>query len=142
MLYPHRVEWKNRVPTAVKAEPEKVSLPNSEPLQNQCRHFLECVADRSQPLTDGEEGLRVLRILNACQQALENSGKSRAWPPTKPAPDYFVHPTAVVDEGAEIGCGTKIWHFSHVMKGARIGERCIFGQNVTSKVKLSNMLYS
>jgi UDP-2-acetamido-3-amino-2,3-dideoxy-glucuronate N-acetyltransferase len=43
--------------------------------------------------------------------------------------DYFVHESAYVDEGAEIGAGTKIWHFSHVMKGAKIGERCIFGQN-------------
>jgi len=41
-----------------------------------------------------------------------------------------VHPTAVVDEGAEIGKGTKVWHFCHVMKGAKIGERCVIGQNV------------
>ena len=44
--------------------------------------------------------------------------------------EYFVHPTAVVDEGAVIGKGTKIWHFCHVMKGAKIGERCVLGQNV------------
>lgn len=44
--------------------------------------------------------------------------------------DRFVHPTAVVDAGAEIGPGSKIWHFSHVLAGSRIGERCILGQNV------------
>lgn len=44
--------------------------------------------------------------------------------------DYFVHPTAVVDQGAFIGANTKVWHFSHVMPGARIGERCVLGQNV------------
>jgi UDP-2-acetamido-3-amino-2,3-dideoxy-glucuronate N-acetyltransferase len=44
--------------------------------------------------------------------------------------EYFVHSTAFVDEGASVGKGTKIWHFSHVMKGATIGERCSFGQNV------------
>jgi len=43
---------------------------------------------------------------------------------------YFVHSTAVADEGAEIGTGTKIWHFTHIMPGARIGENCIIGQNV------------
>jgi len=43
---------------------------------------------------------------------------------------YSAHPTAVIDEPCEIGAGTKIWHFCHVMKGARIGERCILGQNV------------
>lgn len=43
---------------------------------------------------------------------------------------YDVHPTAVVDEPSSIGAGTKIWHFSHVMAGARIGARCVLGQNV------------
>lgn len=43
---------------------------------------------------------------------------------------YFAHPTAVVDEGAEIGAGTKIWHFCHIMSSAKIGSRCNFGQNV------------
>jgi UDP-2-acetamido-3-amino-2,3-dideoxy-glucuronate N-acetyltransferase len=45
-------------------------------------------------------------------------------------PDYFVHESSYVDEGAVIGAGTKIWHFSHVMPGAVIGERCNLGQNV------------
>jgi len=44
--------------------------------------------------------------------------------------DYFVHESAYVDEPCEIGSGTKIWHFSHIMKNARIGKNCIFGQNV------------
>jgi len=43
---------------------------------------------------------------------------------------YFVHDSSYVDEGAVIGAGTKIWHFSHVMPGAVIGERCVLGQNV------------
>jgi len=45
--------------------------------------------------------------------------------------DYFVHESSYVDEGAQVGAGTKIWHFSHVMNGATIGERCSFGQNVS-----------
>jgi UDP-2-acetamido-3-amino-2,3-dideoxy-glucuronate N-acetyltransferase len=44
--------------------------------------------------------------------------------------DYFVHESSYVDEGAEIGAGTRIWHFCHVMPGAVIGERCNLGQNV------------
>ena len=43
---------------------------------------------------------------------------------------YFAHQSSFIDEGAVIGDGTKIWHFSHVMPGARIGERCNIGQNV------------
>lgn len=43
---------------------------------------------------------------------------------------YFAHETALVDEGSIIGDGTKIWHFSHLMKGCRVGENCNIGQNV------------
>src|SRR4030042_3517250 len=60
--------------------------------------------------------------------------------------DYFVHESAYVDEPCDIGKGTKIWHFSHIMKDVRIGEGCIFGQNVNvasgvvigSNVKVQN----
>lgn len=46
------------------------------------------------------------------------------------AEDYFRHPTAVVDDGAEIGAGTRIWHFAHILGGTRLGERCVVSQNV------------
>ncbi|MBI3653832.1 MAG: N-acetyltransferase [Acidobacteria bacterium] len=44
--------------------------------------------------------------------------------------NYFVHPSSYVDEPCEIGEGTKIWHFSHIMKNSRIGRHCNLGQNV------------
>lgn len=43
---------------------------------------------------------------------------------------YFVHPSTIIDENCEIGEGTKIWHFSHIMSGSKIGKRCNIGQNV------------
>jgi len=43
---------------------------------------------------------------------------------------FFAHPTAVIDEGCEIGAGTKIWHFSHIMPGCKLGQNCNLGQNV------------
>ena len=43
---------------------------------------------------------------------------------------YFAHPTAIIDEGCEIGAGTKIWHFSHIMSNCKIGRNCNLGQNV------------
>jgi UDP-2-acetamido-3-amino-2,3-dideoxy-glucuronate N-acetyltransferase len=59
---------------------------------------------------------------------------------------YYIHPTAIVDEGCEIGEGTKIWHFSHIMPGCIIGKNCNLGQNVVvspdvvlgSNVKVQN----
>src|SRR5215469_3713394 len=44
--------------------------------------------------------------------------------------EFFVHPTAIIDPGVSIGSGTRIWHFSHVLSGSVIGERCVIGQNV------------
>mgnify|MGYP000644725563 FL=1 len=44
--------------------------------------------------------------------------------------DFFAHETATVDEGCQIGAGTKIWHYSHIMEGCVLGERCNIGQNV------------
>lgn len=54
--------------------------------------------------------------------------------------DFFVHPTAIVEEPVRIGSGTKVWHFSHVMAGAAIGAECVLGQNVfvASTVKIGD----
>lgn len=49
--------------------------------------------------------------------------------------EYFAHQSSYVDAGAQIGEGTKIWHFSHIMSGARIGRRCSIGQNVNVGAK-------
>jgi UDP-2-acetamido-3-amino-2,3-dideoxy-glucuronate N-acetyltransferase len=133
VLYSHRVEWKNWIPTAVKADGEIVALEDKEPLREECRHFLDCVESRTSPVSDGEEGLRVLRVLDACQRSLGNGGialNNSDLKSEQQSRPYSVHESAYVDDGAEIGAGTKIWHFSHVMKGARIGERCSIGQNV------------
>jgi UDP-2-acetamido-3-amino-2,3-dideoxy-glucuronate N-acetyltransferase len=54
--------------------------------------------------------------------------------------DYYIHPSSIIDEPCVIGKGTKIWHFCHVMAGARIGENCTLGQNVmiASNVVIGN----
>ncbi len=133
VLYPHKVEWINRAPMAIKAEREVVPVEMREPLKLECEHFLECMETGAAPRTDGKEGLRVLRILDACQRSLEGGGSTISLAaPEKPAKKlpYFVHESSYVDEGAEIGEGTKIWHFSHIMSGAKIGKNCSLGQNV------------
>jgi UDP-2-acetamido-3-amino-2,3-dideoxy-glucuronate N-acetyltransferase len=128
VLYSHRIDWRDRVPVAHKADGEVVPLPKDEPLKRECEHFLECVHTRQTPRTDGENGVRVLRVLDACGGSLHENGRAAEVIVSKRA--YYAHPTAVVDAGCEIGAGTKIWHFSHVMDGCRIGEGCNVGQNV------------
>ena len=130
MVYPHRIDWINRVPVARRAEGEAVPVSKDEPLKLECAHFLECVRDRSTPRTDGRNGVQVLKILHAAGQSIRNSGHPVSTERKGRAKQHFIHSSAVVDEPCQIGEGTKIWHFSHVMRDSRIGANCILGQNV------------
>jgi len=115
------IKWvQGNLPQANKTDAQCIEVPQSEPLRNECEHFLKCCADRTSPKTDGKEGLRVLKVLQRAQSSLD---------PTQQANKNY-HSTAVIDPSAEIGPGTKIWHFSHVMQGAKIGPSCNLGQNV------------
>ncbi|MES0364020.1 MAG: Gfo/Idh/MocA family oxidoreductase, partial [Desulfobacteria bacterium] len=139
LLYPHKIEWLQRVPVAAKAEAELVQVEMDEPLKAECQHFLECVTKGMTPRTDGREGLRVLQVLQASQESLNQDGckihlepatNSNSLSPGSSAKSYFVHESSYIDENVEIGSGTKIWHFSHVLSGSSIGENCNIGQNV------------
>lgn len=70
-VYPHRVDWNGGIPVPSKADCETVPLTEAEPLNLECRHFLESVASGETPRTDGREGLRVLRVLDAAQRSIE-----------------------------------------------------------------------
>jgi len=128
VLYSHSIEWLDRMPVAHKDGGEVVPLPRQEPLRAECEHFLESIRTRRTPRTDGKSALRVLEVLSACEESLHKGGQST--PIAKIEKSYFAHPTAVIDPDCEIGEGTKIWHFSHVMAGAKMGRRCNLGQNV------------
>ena len=73
-LYPHRVDWVGRIPVAYKAEVRVVPIGSGEPLKAECRHFLKCIEEKQIPKTDGNEGLRVLRVLQKSQESLNNNG--------------------------------------------------------------------
>ncbi len=139
LLYSHEIHWKNHMPVPAKADPERIDIPEEEPLRVECRHFLECLINGKEPITDGQEGLRVLNILNASQASLNAGGKkidlNAAAEGATPggahaSPKYFVHPTAVIDNNVTIGEGTKIWHFTHILYGSKVGGKCNLGQNV------------
>ncbi len=129
VLLNQTVEWVDRLPVPRMDEAEPVSFSKEEPLRAECRHFVECLATRRRPDTDGEEGVRVLEILEACQESLDRKAAVVTLPKPFPKP-YFAHKTAAIDEPCEIGEGTRIWHFSHIMKHATIGRECSIGQNV------------
>jgi UDP-2-acetamido-3-amino-2,3-dideoxy-glucuronate N-acetyltransferase len=134
LLYRHHIEWRDGRPDPVRADGEPVPLVAVEPLREEISHFLGCVATGATPRTDGREGVRVLRVLKAAADAMlageELPAPRRYEGAAQTQSDVFVHETSYVDEGAEIGPGTRIWHFSHVLSGTRIGRNCTLGQNV------------
>lgn len=132
-LYPHRVDWRAGRPEPVKAEAICVAIEEQEPLSAECSHFLSCVASGGRPRTDGREGLRVLRVLAAAERSMDGGHASAEAKVTRaPVIDgVIIHETAYVDQPATIGRGTRIWHFSHVLKGSTIGANCVLGQNVS-----------
>ena len=131
VVYPHSIDWKNNAPVASMAPADPIKIDGYEPLRAECEHFVECVKTRATPRTDGAEGLRVLTVLQRCQEALAAHPGAKA-PASGSAPKrpFFAHESAFVDEGCEIGEGTTIWHVSHVLKGSKLGKKCRIGQNV------------
>lgn len=148
LLYPHQINWKNHMPVPSKAEPERVDISETEPLRDECQHFLDCMSNGSKPITDGQEGLNVLKVLNASQTSLNHDGRRvclsmnsvqahnkgllspMASNSSTGEEDIFIHSTVVVDDNVTIGKDSKIWHFSHILSGSTVGERCNIGQNV------------
>jgi len=126
-LYEHGIEWIDRLPVPRKQKATAVEFTMAEPLKVECQHFLECLEARQKPSTDGTSGLKVLKVLDACQRSLQMQGENI---PVATNNSFFVHPTSIIEGPSNIGDGTKIWHFSHIMPHADIGRNCTIGQNV------------
>ena len=130
VLYPHAITWKNHLPVPTRAKAVSLPVKSTEPLREECLHFLQCIQTRQTPRTDGNEGLRVLTVLQRCQEALQRKRSVAGVPSLAPQPSYFVHESAFIDADVRIGEGTTIWHVSHILKNSQIGKDCRIGQNV------------
>lgn len=133
LFYRKYLTWSGgQVPVPSKAEGQYIEVPEAEPLREECLEFLRACELRRKPRTDGREGIRVLKVLQAAQKSLDGDGEKADLSKTAGTANersYYVHPTAIVDDGAQLGEGTKVWHFAHISAGARIGRKCILGQN-------------
>ncbi len=65
LLYSHAIRWENNIPLPDKGEPERMKTSQDEPLRQECKHFLHCIETGQNPITDGQEGLRVLKIIKS-----------------------------------------------------------------------------
>ncbi len=138
VLYRHRIEWRQGMPLPNKSDAEYIPLTKMEPLLNECQHFIDCIEQKKQPSTDGQEGLRVLKVLDQATRALANqSHRDSNRDSQQRFPEVMVHETSYVDEQVQIGVGTKIWHYSHILANTHIGNHCVIGQNVMIGPKVS-----
>ncbi|MGK2741208.1 Gfo/Idh/MocA family oxidoreductase [Tepidicaulis sp. LMO-SS28] len=133
-LYPHKLNWQNGMPAPEAADAQYLPLPEAEPLRLECQHFIDSVAENQKPRTDGDEALRVLKVLLAADPAAARKGGGDRFPGVK------IHESAYVDDPVSIGEGTKIWHFSHLLGNVEVGRNCSIGQNVVigPNVKVGN----
>ncbi|MFC1965242.1 Gfo/Idh/MocA family oxidoreductase [Chloroflexota bacterium] len=126
VLYERHIEWHDRMPVSEKKEAIPVEFVVDEPLKLECQHFIDCTVSRQKPKTNGDKGMKVLQVLDACQKSLQGLGTVVSLNDSR----YFAHPTSLVEKPASVGSGTKIWHFSHLMPNVTIGKSCTIGQNV------------
>jgi UDP-2-acetamido-3-amino-2,3-dideoxy-glucuronate N-acetyltransferase len=147
-LYPHKTTWiDGKIPVVNKAEFKIIETEKSEPLKNELIHFIDCILNNKKPLTDSEESLRVLKVLELAQKQLDSQTHNTNFnnffnsyvdvnkidinkKVKSELKEVFVHESSYIDENVEIGSGTKIWHFSHILKNTKIGSNVIIGQNV------------
>ena len=73
-IYPQSVEFNSTLPILKKEEAQFIEHVDIEPLSEECAHFLECMKSRNKPLTDGNSGIEVLKVLHACQESIEQNG--------------------------------------------------------------------
>ena len=73
-IYPQSVEFDGPLPILKKENAEFIEHANTEPLREECAHFLECMKSRKSPLTDAQSGIEVLKVLHACQESIEQNG--------------------------------------------------------------------
>lgn len=128
-VYPHSIEWKEgKIPVAKKAEHYVLDIEKKEPLKEELMHFINAIENRGKVKTDGFEALRVLKVLDASEKAMSLGEKYQLHSEKK---SYFVHESAYVDDNVNIGEGSKIWHFSHILGNTSIGKKTVIGQNVS-----------
>jgi len=112
-----------------------VPIDSESPLDREQKHFLACILEKRTPRTDGVHAIEVLEILERATNKMTKDEVSTI-------EGVSIHPTAAIDENVSIGTGTKIWHFSHLQSGSKVGKNCSIGQNVNigNNVQIGNQV--
>jgi UDP-2-acetamido-3-amino-2,3-dideoxy-glucuronate N-acetyltransferase len=144
LFYEKGVDWINGEPVSRDGSTEVIPYEKSQPLAEELKYFMSNFDGGEIKIASARNAVEVLEVLETASASLLGASaatpSSANTPDPQPVQDFFVHHTSFVDENVEIGSGTKIWHFSHVHKNAKIGSNCSLGQNVNvgNNVRIGN----
>ena len=132
LFYEKGIDWVKGEPIKRDGPTEAIPYDPSMPLTEELKYFSEHLNGKPVELSNGQNGVDVLAILERATESLKRGSESTTErrKDGDEKKDYYVHPMAVLDDNVKIGSGTKIWHFSHVQSHTEIGKNCTFGQNV------------
>ena len=138
LFYEKGIDWVRGEPVKREGATEVIPYPVAMPLTEELEYFATHLDAPEIETAGPDNAIEVLAILERASESLL-SGAEKGVAREK-AQEFFVHPTSFVDDNVEIGEGTKIWHFSHIQPGSKIGKNCVLGQNVNvgSNVTIGN----
>ncbi len=140
LYYEKGVDWIRGEPIPRDGPTEQITYEPAMPLTEELRYFVDRIPNQSIDIANGPQAVEVMEILERATTSLLGRDGGKADMSASNSQPYFVHPSSVIDDDVSIGAGTKVWHFSHVQSGARIGTNCSLGQNVNigNNVQIGN----
>ncbi|NNC87099.1 MAG: Gfo/Idh/MocA family oxidoreductase [Akkermansiaceae bacterium] len=138
LYYEKGIDWIAGEPIERNGSERIIAYDPSPPLREELQYFLDRLEDKEPVEISGPaSGVEVLEILELASESLREVGGDRGATSQLPRNDsaredsYHLHPSSFVDEDVAIGEGSRIWHFTHIQSGAKIGRNCTLGQNVS-----------
>jgi UDP-2-acetamido-3-amino-2,3-dideoxy-glucuronate N-acetyltransferase len=128
LFYEKGIDWVAGEPVKRDGPTEKISYEEEMPLTAELQYFIDNLESGGVPIAGAQSAVEVLEILERASENLSTQPAKQK--PQVVKPEFFVHETSIVDDGAELGDGTRVWHFSHVCGSAKLGRNCTLGQNV------------
>jgi UDP-2-acetamido-3-amino-2,3-dideoxy-glucuronate N-acetyltransferase len=150
LFYEKGIDWIQGEPIKRDGPTEVIPYEKNMPLTEELKYFAAHTNGDAIRIADGQNGADVLEILEKASESLLTGSRGPKVAPVEDpgrepgsneqgaqksevkSRDFFSHETAVIDNDCNIGKGTKIWHFSHILSGSKIGENCNIGQNVVA----------
>ncbi len=128
-FYEKSIDWVRGEPIPREGPTAVIDCERKPPLTAELECFIRCLNGDAPDAADGRSAVEVLEILEEATAGLLKDMQTPTIQSTNPG--CFVHPSSYVDEDVVIGAGTKVWHYSHIQRGAKIGEDCTIGQSVS-----------